>query len=211
SVMVASHELPGLLARGLPPRRAVWAHRHGGRTDLLLMVGATLRMSRSVAVTDPVGLAREILRSVPLVGWEQCDVVWLSGDDAAAWISGDELAAALGTPVSTPPYDARRSGVVAAIPQESHGGGLLALATALGARRPAFDLLPAALRPWKLTRPHLVTAGIVCATVLLGLIFAISHVVLAERYLGRVDDEIRRLQPPAKGGGTPAARRRRGP
>jgi Tfp pilus assembly protein PilN len=209
AIMVASHELPGLLSRALPSRRAVWAHRHGSRTDLLLLMGSTLLMSRSVAVADPLGLAGEIRRSLPLVNWEQCDVVWLSGDDAAAWTSDHDLATALDTPVSTPPYDVRRSGVIAALPSESHGGGLLALAAAIGARRPAFDLLPTALRPWKLTRPHLVTAGIVCATALLGLTFVITHVVLSERYLGRVNDEIRRLDPQAKAVDTLAAERDR--
>jgi len=209
AIMVASHELPGLLPRALPSRRAVWAHRHGSRTDLLLLVGATLLMSRSVAVADPLALAKEIRRSLPLVNWEQCDVVWLSGDESAAWTSDVDLAAELGAPVSTPPYDARPSGVIAALPQESHGGSLLALAAALGARRPAFELLPPALRPWKLTRPRLVTAGIVCATVLLGIAFAVTHVVLSERYLGRVNDEIRRLDPQAKGIETLVAERDR--
>jgi hypothetical protein len=87
-------------------------------------MGSTLLMSRSVAVADPLGLAGEIRRSLPLVNWEQCDVVWLSGDDAAAWTSDHDLATALGAPVSTPPYDARPSGVIAALPQESHGGSL---------------------------------------------------------------------------------------
>jgi Tfp pilus assembly protein PilN len=206
---VASHELPGLLSRALPSRRAVWAHRRGGHTDLLLLVGSTLRMSRSVASGDALGLAREIRRSLPLVGWEEGDVVWLSGDDAAAWTADRDLERALDAPVSTPPYDTRWSGLIAALPPESPGAGLLALAVALGARRPAFDLLPAGLRPWKLTRPHLVTAGIACATVLLGLSFAITHVALSERYLGRVNDEIRRLEPEAKAVETLAAERDR--
>jgi general secretion pathway protein L len=209
AVMVASHELPGLLSRPLPGRRAIWAHRHGTRTDLLLLSGATLLMSRSVAVADPLALTREIHRSLPLVGWDRCDVVWLSGDGAAAWTSDRDLAAALDTPVSAPPYDARRSGEIAALPPESHGGGLPALAVALGARRPAFDLLPAGLRPWKVTRPHLVTAGIVCATLLLGLTFAVTHLLQSERYLKRVDDEIRRLDPEAKAVDALAAERER--
>ena len=156
-------------------------------------------MSRSVTSTDPLDLAREIRRSLPLVGWDQCDVVWLSGDDAAAWIADRDLERGLDAPVSTPPYDSRSSGLIAALPhQEGSGAALLALALALGARRPAFDLLPATLRPWKLTRPHLVTAGITCATLLLGLTFAVTHVILSERYLGRVDAEIRRLDPEAR-------------
>jgi Tfp pilus assembly protein PilN len=209
AIMVASHELPGLLSRELPPRRAVWAHRHGSRTDLLLLVGATLLMSRSLASADPLGLATEIRRSLPLVSWNQCDVVWLSGDEAATWTADHDLARALGAPLSTPPYDIRWSGLIAALPPESPGASLLALAVALGARRPAFDLLPGPLRPWKLTRPHLVTAGIACATLLLGLTFAVTHVMVSERYLGRVNAEIRRLDPEAKAVETLAAERDR--
>jgi hypothetical protein len=43
---VACHELPALLSRGLPARRAVWVHRHRGGTDLLFLDGPLLVMSR---------------------------------------------------------------------------------------------------------------------------------------------------------------------
>jgi general secretion pathway protein L len=209
AIMVASHELPGLLSRTLPLRRAVWAHRHGSRTDILLLVGRTLVMSRSVAVADPEGLAREVRRSLPLVGWDTCDVVWISGDEATAWASRHDLEAGLDAPLSTPPYEARHGALVTALPEEDRGVTLLALAVALGARRPAFDLLPAPLRPWRPSRPQLVTAAIACATVLLGLTFAFTHVTLSERYLGRVSDEIRRLDPEAKAVDALAAERER--
>ena len=68
AITVASHELPALLAHGLLARRAIWAHRHGPRTDLLLLIGGTLLMSRSVAAADAEDLAREIGRSLSVAG-----------------------------------------------------------------------------------------------------------------------------------------------
>lgn len=209
AIVVASHELPRLLSRNLPVRRAAWAHRHGSRTDLLLLDGPTLLMSRSIAVGDAEGLAREIERSLPLVGWERTEVVWISGDEAAAWIADPGLAVALDAPVSTPPYEVPKAAMVAALPPEGRGAGLLALAVALASRRPTVDLLPAPLRPWTPTRAQLVTAGIACATVLLGVTFAFTHVARSERYVGRLTEEIRRLDPQAKTVDTLAAERDR--
>jgi Tfp pilus assembly protein PilN len=198
TITVACHDLPALLPRALPARRTVWAHRHGNNTDLLLLIGRTLLMSRSVAIDDPAGLAKEIQRSLPLVSWSHCEAVWLSGDEAATWITAPDLAALLAAPVSTPPYAARRSALVAALPAENCGAALLSLAIALGSRRPALDLLPAEQRPWTLSRAQLVTAGMASVTVLLGLALAFTHVGKAERYLGRLTEEIARLDPEAK-------------
>jgi Tfp pilus assembly protein PilN len=197
AITVACHELPALLPRALPPRRAVWAHRHGNNTDLLFLIGRTLLMSRSVAVAGPAGLAKEIERSLPLVSWSHCEEVWISGDDAAAWFATPELPAVFDSPVSAPPYAARCGALVASLPVESGGAALLALAVALGSRRPALDLLPVELRPWTLSRPQLVTAGVALVTALLGLALAFTHVNKTERYLGRLTEEIRRLDPQA--------------
>ena len=209
AITVACHELPALLPRALPARRAVWAHRHGTRTDLLLLMGRTLLMSRSVAVTDPAGLAREIQRSLPLVSWSHCEAVWISGDDAADWIAAPELAAVLDAPVSAPPYAARSGALVASLPAEADGAALLALGLALGSRRPALDLLPVELRPWSLSRAQLVTAGIASVTALLGLALAFAHVERTERYLGRLTEEIRRLDPEVSAVDAQAAERTR--
>jgi Tfp pilus assembly protein PilN len=195
AITVACHELPALLPRALPARRAVWAHRHGTRTDVLLLIGRTLLMSRSVAITDPAGLAQEIQRSLPLVGWSDCEAVWISGDEAPGWIGAPELAAVLDAPVSAPPYAGRSGVLVASLPPEAGGAALLALGLALGSRRPALDLLPTELRPWTLSRAQLVTAGIASVTALLGLALAFAHVQRTERYLGRLTEEIRRLDP----------------
>ena len=209
AITIASHELPALLTQGLAARRAIWAHRHGRRTDLLLLVGRTLLMSRSVAAADPEDLAREVGRSLSVVGWDRCEVVWVSGDDAQAWVSEPELARILDVPVSTPPYDARHGALVAALPEEDRGASLLALAVALRLRHPALNLLPAPLRPWTLSRPQLVTAGVALATALLGLTFAFTHVTASERYQGRVSEELRRLEPQAKAVDALAAERDR--
>ena len=209
AITVACHELPSLLPRALPARRTVWAHRHGTHTDLLMLIGRTVIMSRSVAIADPAGLAREIQRSLPLVSWSHCEAVWISGDDAADWIAAPELAAVLDAPVSAPPYAARRGSLVASLPAESGGSALLALGVALGSRRPALDLLPVEQRPWTLSRAQLVTAGIAAVTALLGLALAFTHVEKTERYLGRLTEEIRRLGPEASAVDAQAAERAR--
>ena len=209
AITVACHELPALLPRTLPARRAVWAHRHGTRTDLLFLIGRTLLMSRSVAITDPAGLAREIERSLPLVSWSQCEALWISGDDAPGWIAAPEPAAVLDAPVSAPPYSARCGPLVASLPPEGGGAALLALGLAVGSRRPALDLLPAELRPWTVSRAQLVTAGIASVTALLGLALAFAHVEKTERYLGRLTEEIRRLDPEVSAVDAQAAERTR--
>jgi Tfp pilus assembly protein PilN len=196
AVTVACHDLTALLARGLPAGRAVWVHRHDEVADLLLLDGLALLTSRQVAATDAAALAREIQRSLPLVRWPVADAVWLSGDDAPCWRV--ELAAALGVPVGPPPYAESRSPLVAALPADREGAGLLALAVAASPRSPALNLLPAAARPWTPTRGQLVTAGTAAVLALLGVSMALVHVVKAERYIGRVADEIRRLSPEAK-------------
>jgi len=65
-------------------------------------------------------------------------------------------------------------------------------------RSPALNLLPAAARPWAPSRGLLVTAAMAIVVALLGLSAALVHVVRQERYLGRVTEEIRRLEPEAK-------------
>jgi len=196
AVVVACHELPALLPGGLPARRAVWAHRHGDGIDLLLLDGGTLLVSRRVTAGDAEALAREIRRSLPLVRWSACEAVWLSGDDAQAWGSG--LTALLGVSVSAPPYAAARAPLIAELPPGDQGAGLLALAVAAGPRRPVLNLLPPEARPWTVSRAQLVTAAMIAVTALLGLALALTHVVKTERYLDRLAQEIRRLDPEVK-------------
>jgi Tfp pilus assembly protein PilN len=149
-----------------------------------------------VAAADVQGLAREIQRSLPLVRWSAVDEVWLSGDDAET--TRADLAGARGVPVSPPPYAAAFVPLVAALPAERQGAALLALAVAAAPRSPILNLLPVAARPWTPSREHLVTAGVMVATALLGLGLALAHVIRTERYVARVTEEVRRLEPDAK-------------
>lgn len=209
AITVACHELSELLPRVLPARLAVWAHCHGTSTDLLLLIGRTVLMSRSVTVSDTEALAREIQRSLWVVGWNHCDAVWISGDDAAARIAAPELAAAVDAPVSSPPYAPGPGALVAQLPEENCGAAQLALGVALAPRRPALDLLPSELRPWTVSRAQLVRAGTLSVTVLLGVAFAFAHVGKTERYLGRLSAEIRRLEADANAVDALAAERAR--
>jgi prepilin-type processing-associated H-X9-DG protein len=196
SLTVACHDLPALLPRALPARHVVWAHRHGGGADLLFLDGRALLTSRQVVAAGVEGLAREITRSLGVAGWTACDAVWLSGDDAPAW-RGD-LAAALRIAVSAPPYAPSSAPLIAALPAHGAGAALLALGVAVAPRAPLLDLLPADLRPRTLSRAQLATAALVAAVACLGLGLAFTHVIRTERYLARLTQEIRRLEPEAK-------------
>jgi len=196
ALTVACHALIGLLPRVVPVRRAVWAHHHDGVVDLLFLDGRTLLTSRQVVAADPPELAREIRRSLSVAHRHDPDAVWLSGDDAPAWRT--DLAAALGISVAAPPFAAMVLPLVAALPADHEGPGLLALGVAAATRSPALNLLPPAARPWAPSRGQLVTAGMGAVVALLGLSLALVHVVRAERYLGRVAEEVRRLEPEAK-------------
>jgi len=198
ALTVACQELTVLLPRALPPRHVVWAHRHGSSTDLVFLRGRRLLMSRTVAVEDPEGLARDIDRSLPLVHWTSYDAVWISGDEADAWRAAPGLAAALDAPLAAPPYAPSSAALITRIPAKDHGAGLLALAVACGPRRPLLDLLPAEARPWTLSRAQMISAGLVTITALLGLALVFTHALKAEQYLERLTQEIRRLEPEAK-------------
>lgn len=199
ALTVACHALPALLPRVLPPRHAVWAHRHDGVADLIFLDGRTLLTSHQVAAADPAELAREIRRSLPVVRWTGAEDVWLSGlsgDEAPAW--RDQLTTALGVAAVAPPLAASALPLVAQLPADDQGAGLLALAVAAETRSPALNLLPAAVRPWVPSGGQLVAAGMVAVIAALGLSLGLVHVVRTERYLGRLTAEIRRLEPEAK-------------
>ncbi len=196
ALTVACHGLPALLPRALPSRHVIWAHRHDGVADLLLLDGRTLLTSRQVAAADPAELAREIRRSLPIVRWSGVDEVWVSGDGAAAW--REAMGASLDAPVAGPPLATAALPFVAALPADDRGAGLLALALAAAPRSPALNLLPESARPWTPSRTQLVTAGTALITALLGLSLALARVIETERYLARVSAEIRRLEPDAK-------------
>src|SRR6266850_2516011 len=150
SLTVAAHNLPTLarLPRGT---HVAWVHRAGGATDLLFLVGDTLVLSRSLPGTDEALVADELRRSLVVLRWRGCDVVWVSGDADAA------------------------------------GRGVRPL-----------ELLPAAVRPRRLTRAQSITVGMAAATALLGIIALLAPGWREQRHLKRINAEINRLDPDVK-------------
>ncbi len=197
ALTAACHDLRALLPRVVPARRAVWAHRHGGTTELVFLGRGHLRLSRSVPVEDGRGLLAEIERTRPLIPWREFDAIWISGDDAERFLSEPELAD-LGAPVSEPPYTRAAAELVQALPDEERGAGLLALAVAAGSRRPPLNLLPEAVRPWTFSTAQLALAATVAVTTVLGLTLVFAQAYQKERYLDRIAQEIRRIDPEVK-------------
>jgi Tfp pilus assembly protein PilN len=197
AVTAACHDLPVLLSRRRAVGRVVWVHRHGAHTDLLCLDQGVVRLSRSVPTAGDADLAEEIGRSLPLVGWKECDAIWVSGDDA------ERIRVAMrrgggGPPVSGPPFGRAGARLIARLPIRHRGAGLLALAVAVGRRRPGLNLLPAGTRPLAPSWPKRLAAGLAAATAVLGLGLLLAHGHAQERYLARVSEEIRRLDPEVK-------------
>jgi Tfp pilus assembly protein PilN len=181
----------------LAARQAVWLHRQDDRTDLVFLHDGSVRLSRSLPSQEPDGLADEIRRTLPLVGWSGCDAVWISGAEAHRFVSAPALVALL-APVSTPPYRESVAAWVARLPVEAHAAVLPALAVAIGRRQAALDLLPRAMRSRAPSRSQWVTAGLAALVAVLGASLAVTHGYTQERYVRRIADEIRRLDPDAK-------------
>jgi Tfp pilus assembly protein PilN len=154
-------------------------------------------MSRSVLVEDGRELLAEIERTRALIPWREYDALWISGDDAERFLASPELGE-LGVPVSEPPYTPAAAALVEALPAEEHGAALLSLAVAAGSRRPVLNLLPEAVRPWTFSRAQLATAATLAVTTLLGLALLFAQAYQKERYLNRIAQEIRRLDPEVK-------------
>lgn len=166
SVTVASHDLVDLV-RAPRGRRIAWAHRIGADVELLLLVGDSLALSRVVASADDATLAAEIRRSLSVVRWHAVDEVWISGDGNAPDGPSTDALTTLGAPVTAPPYTAHAAELLAGADGEHRGLRQLAAAVAAGRRVRSLDLIPAALRPRRLTRPQIITAGVAAATLLM--------------------------------------------
>jgi Tfp pilus assembly protein PilN len=193
SLTVAAHDLLGLVhaQRG---RRVVWVHRTGGTADVLCLVGAALVLSRSVLAADDVAVADEVRRSLAVVRWRTCDGVWVSGDlapDAPAL-------ATLGAPATAPPYTPRAAARLATLPADDRGAQELALAVASGRRSRPLDLLPAGLRPRRLSRAQGITLGVATATALLLVAALMVPGYREQRHLDRINAEITRVDPQVK-------------
>ncbi len=194
SLTVAAHDLVSLLDRRPRDEHAVWVHGVGHVTDLLLLSGNTLAASRSVVTDDAAGLANEIRRSLVMLKWTECDALWISGD-VPPGIRDSRALAALRLTTDPPPLSARARRALAAVEQSADGAELLAAALAAAPRPPRLDLLPAGLRPRRLSVQQRVTIGMGIVTAFLGLGALLADSLREQRQLGRVETEIRRLDP----------------
>ncbi len=191
SVTVAAHDLLAL-AQPEGNQRVVWVHRTGDTADLLLAQGGDLVGSRSVPAEDPVALAAEIGRTFTLARWRGCDAVWVSGDDAAALMGPLTV---LGVPVTAPAYTSRARRRLAALGEASRGAAELAVAVASGRGVRPLDLIPAAIKPRRLTRPQRASVGILAATLLLSLGTLLVPGFREHRRLNALNAEIARIGP----------------
>jgi Tfp pilus assembly protein PilN len=190
SLTVAAHDLLGLV-RPVAGQRVVWAHRAGPAVDVLCLVGSSLVLSRAVTAADDAGVAEEIRRSLAVVRWRGCDALWASGDLAA----DAPALAAIGAPVGEPAYTPRARARLAALPAEDRGAHELALAVATAKRVRPLDLLPAGLRPRRVTRAQAFTLTLAGVTALLLIIALLVPGYREQRRLDRINAEIARLDP----------------
>src|SRR5262245_11279446 len=193
SLTVAAHDLLGLV-RPQREQKIVWVHRAGTSTDILCLVGPTLAFSRTVTGAEDHTLPDEIRRSTSVLRWRGSDAVWVSGDVDPQALGGLEM------PIGEPHWTQRVRERLVALPSEDLGVNQLALAVAMGGTRRArpLDLLPKRLQPRRLTRAQTITAGIAAATALIGLGALFVPGFREQRYLGRINAEIIRVDPQVK-------------
>lgn len=197
ALTVACHDLPALLARRTRTRWVLWAHRSGGATDLVCLAQGRLQLSRTVPTPDTETLVDEVSATLTLLGWSACDAIWVSGDGADELQTSPALGQLAGS-LSEPPWSPAARAALAELPADDLGKATLALAVALGSRRPALNLLPVELRPRTFSAGQLVTAAMVGVTALLGLGLVLGQGYQQQRYLGRVSEAIRELDPEVK-------------
>src|SRR5439155_24267415 len=158
ALTAACHALPALLGRGQRMRYALWAHRAGGATDLVCLNQGRLELSRTVPAKDADELAGGVAVTLRLLDWRDCEAIWISGDDASDFLTASALAE-LGVPVTEPPFKPAARALIQRLPEEDGGAAILALAVALGSRRPALNLLPRDVRPRPVSAGQLVTGA----------------------------------------------------
>jgi len=197
SLTVAAHNLP-TLARVPRGSHVAWVHRAGGATDLLLVVGDTLMLSRSLSGTDDALVAEEVKRSLLALRWRGCDAVWVSGDVPAPQAPSAGPLAELGAPVTEPAWTPRAAQQLDGLAAEHRGALQLALAVASGRSVRALELLPSTVRPRRLTRAQTFTVGVAAATAVLGILALLAPGWREQRHLSRIDAEIARMDPDVK-------------
>jgi Tfp pilus assembly protein PilN len=193
-VTVASHDLPALLGRRPRLRHVIWSHRAGATTDLVCFSQGRLVLSRTVPVKNGEELASELTATARLLGWPDCDAIWISGDDAADFLA-DPALGPLGAPLSEPPWKPSALALIQKLPSEDFGSAMLALAVAVGSKRPALNLLPTELRPRTLSAEQLLTVGTAVLTAALGLGLLVGQGYQQHRYAQRLAEAIRALDP----------------
>jgi Tfp pilus assembly protein PilN len=166
TLTVAAHNLVALLRREAR-EHAVWIHRVEDTFDVLFVADRKVVMSRAISVVDDAALAAEIRRSFALVRWRGCDAIWISGDAAAPAGPSDSPLADLGAPITAPPYATAARRALGAIDAGPRGALEVALAVALAPSDPPLDLLPESMRPFRVTRAQILTAGVAAAAVVL--------------------------------------------
>jgi Tfp pilus assembly protein PilN len=194
SVTVACHELPSLLARGARPERAIWAHRAGRATDLLVMSQGRLLLSRTVAAAEPMALASEVTATAALLRWPSTDALWISGDDGGLLLEAPELAG-LGAARAAPPWSPAVAPLISGLPADDVGTRILAVAVALGARRASLDLLPPELHPRRLSAGQVLTGATTALAVILAVAVLWADARRDQRYLGRLNRALKALDP----------------
>jgi Tfp pilus assembly protein PilN len=194
---VAVHNLL-VLARMRRDRRVAWVHRAGEATDLLLLHGETLLLSRSLPSSDDAAIAEEIQRSLAAVRWRDCNAVWVSGDGDAPGGPTSGPLTSLGAPVVAPPWTAVARQRLDDLPPEKRGALQLAIAVVSGRTARPLELLPATVRPRRLTRPQAITAGMAATTVVLGILALLAPGWREQRHLSHLNTEIARLEPTVK-------------
>src|SRR5256885_15757311 len=194
SLTVAAHNLPTLarLPRGT---HVAWVHRAAGATDLLFLVGDTLVLSRSLPGTDEALVAEELRRSLVVLRWRGCDVVWVSGDADAPNAPTESPLAALGVPVTEPEWTSRGARQIEGLAAEQRGALQLAVAVAAGRGVRPLELLPAAVRPRRLTRAQSFTVGMAAVTAVLALLALPAPGWRQQRPPNPVNAEIRPPEP----------------
>ena len=166
SVTVAAHDLVAL-ARFPSRSRIAWVHRVDETIDLLFITDGALSLSRTLPAADERTVVSEIRRSFGLVQWQGCDGVWVSGDSAAPVVLHDSAFGQLNVPVTAPQYTPAARRALAGLESGPRGALELAIAVAAAPAGPSLDLLPAVLRPFRLTRPQMLTAGLAVAAAVL--------------------------------------------
>jgi len=197
SLTVAAHNLP-TLARVPRAARVAWVHRAAGATDVLLLAGDTLMLSRSLPGIEDALVADELKRSLLALRWRVCDAVWVSGDDAAPQGPTEGPLSELGALVTEPAWTPRAAQQIDSLPVEHRGALQLALAVASGRGVRPHELLPAKDRPRRLTRPQTFTVGMAAAAAVLGILALLAPAWREQRHLGRIDAEIARMDPDVK-------------